>query len=201
MNILEKEGINPSTLGCMMFIKLNSTGSEYVTDIIRTRVFEQKMDSGRTPAEIFEEAGLIKYVKTGRKDPWFRIRLSDKGDKILKEMNQKPQHEFAEYMMNYIRQEYERVGANDLVKSGDKLLGRISEFLYHKESYTERMIRAVIKAYVSQFEYDRTYMNGMETLMFKPLNAYATKWTAEESPLCKFIDKNQDRIKYEYKQV
>ena len=32
-----------------------------------------------------------------------------------------------------------------------------------------------------------------------PTNAYTTKWTPEECPICNFIDKNQDIIKYNYK--
>ena len=39
----------------------------------------------------------------------------------------------------------------------------------------------------------------MKTLFFKPINAYTTKWTPEESPICNFISKNQDVIKYNYK--
>lgn len=202
MVILEKENINPTILGCLMFIKLNSSGNEYITEIIKSKIFEFPLEGEfENPAKLLEDRGFIKYVKSGRKDPWYRIRLSDKGEKILKEMNQKPQHELAEYMLDYITEEYKRVGADNLVRGGDKLLSRVSDFLYHKEGYTQRMIRAVVKAYVNQFEYDRTYMNNMETLIFKPTNVYATKWIPDDSPLCKFIDKSQDKIKYEYKNV
>lgn len=200
MELLEKESINPTVLGCLMFVKLNTSPTEYVTEVIRTKLYEFELtDGNHAPALLLEERGYIKYIKTGRKDPWYRVRLTDLGEKILKDLTSKPNHELAQYMMDYIKLEYERVGANKLVKGGDKLLGRISDFLYHKEVYTERMIRAVVKAYVSQFEYDQKYMNGMDTLIFKPQNAYATKWIAEESPLFNFIEKNQDKIKYEYK--
>jgi DNA-binding MarR family transcriptional regulator len=203
MEILEKESINPTVLGSLMFIKLNSSPTEFVTQIIKEKLFEFPINGEENyyPIKVLEDRGYIKYIKTGRKDPWYRVRLSEKGEKILKEMNQKPQHELAQYMLDYIKQEYLRVGADNLTRGGDKLLNRISEFLYLKEAYTDRMIRAVVKAYVNQFEFDRTYMNNMETLIFKPTNAYATKWTAEDSPLCKFIDKNQDKVKYEYKNV
>lgn len=205
MNILEKESINPTILGALMFIKLNSSPTEFVTEVIRDKLFKFELPDNEEgfayPAKLLEERGLIKYIKSGKKDPWYRVRLSDKGEKILKEMNQKPLHESAQMMMDYITQEYKRVGAENLVRGGDKLLSRISDFLYYKEVYTERMIRAVVKAYVNQFEYDRTYMNNMETLIFKPTNVYATKWIPDDSPLCKFIDKSQDKIKYEYKNV
>ena len=201
MTLLEKHDINPSTLGLLMFIKLNTSPTEYVAEIIRTRVFEFETDSGKHPAEILEEAGLIKYVKTGKKDPWYRIRLSDLGEKILKDLNNKPQHELAEFMLDYMKQEYARIGANGKIKGGEKLLTKISEFLYYKENYTDRMIKAVITSFVNSFQYDQTYMNAMDTLIFKPKNAYATKWTEEESPICRYIEKNQDDIKFYYKKL
>lgn len=202
MTLLEKEEITPDTLGLLMFVKLNSSPTAYVQDMIKQYLFDfQIPDTDYNLAEVFEAKGLIKYVKTGRKDPWYRIRLSEKGDKILKDLNKKPQHELAEMMLEFIQSEYRRIGAEALVRGGDKLLNRISEFLYFKEAYTEKMIKAVIRAYVSQFEYEKTYMNNMETLIFKPANVYTTKWTAEESPLCKFIDKSQDKIKYEYSRL
>lgn len=202
MQILEKEKITPDTLGMLMFVKMNSSPTDYVKEIVKEYLFEFIIpDHDINYAQLFEKKGWIKYIKTGRKDPWYRIRLSDAGEKILKDLNNKPKHELAEFMLDYIKTEYKRIGADGLVRGGDKLLHRISEFLYSKSAYTEKMIQAVVRSYVNQFEYDRTYMNNMETLIFKPSNAYATKWTAEESPLCKFIDKNQEKIKYEYSKL
>ena len=103
MNILQKEKINPSTLGLLMYLKLN-TGDEYISDIIRTYLFEYTTESGKNPCDILDEAGYIKYTKTGAKSrPWERVRLSEKGEQILKEMNQKSQHELSEYMQIILR--------------------------------------------------------------------------------------------------
>lgn len=205
MTLLEKENINPTVLGCLMFVKLNSSPTEFVTEVIKEKLFKfelpEKEEGFAYPAKLLEERGLIKYIKTGRKDPWYRIRLSEKGEQILKDLNKKPQHHLATMMMDYIKQQYARIGADSHIRGGDKLLYRMSEFLYFKEAYTEQMIKAVINAYISQYEYDKTYLNNMETLIFKPANAYATKWTAEESPLCKFIDRNQEKIRYEYNRI
>lgn len=200
MNILEKEGINPSTLGLLHFLKINTGKEGYILDIIRQYLFEFTTESGRKPHEILEEAGYIKYIKTGKKDPWFRVRLSEKGEKILKEMTQKPPHELAEFMLNYIKKQYERIGAEErYIRGGDKLLHYISEWLEEKQSYTEKMIKAVVNAYISQYEYDKTYLNSMATLIFKPTNVYATKFKSEDSPLWTFTTLNQDLIKYHYK--
>ena len=203
MNILEREGISPTVLGLLQFIRLN-TGDEYVSDIIRTYLFEYTTESGKNPCDILDEAGYIKYTKTGAKSrPWERVRLSELGEKILKEMNQKSQHELSEYMLDYTTQQYQRIGADkSYLKSGGKILHYISEFLNSRTSeYTERMIRAVIMAYVESFDHDYKYLNKMSTLFFKPANVYNTKFNVDESPLHNFINMNKDKVKYYYTKV
>lgn len=201
MHILEKEGLTPNTLGLLMFIKLNSLGQEYIHKVLQERLYDIELPDGRNPIEILEELDYVKYITTGRKDPIFRLRLSSKGEDVLKELNQKPLHELAQMTLDYTREEYQRIGADKMVKGGGKILNYISEFLFHKEHYNEKMIKAVIKSYVTQFEYDQKYLNNMGTLFFKPTNAYATKWTPEDSPIISFIDKNQDTIKYTYSKL
>ena len=203
MNILEREGISPTVLGLLQFIRLN-TGSEYIHGIIRQYIYEFETESGRKPLEILDEAGYIKMLKTGAKSrPWENIRLSELGEKILKEMNQKSQHELSEYMLDYTTQQYQRIGADkSYLKSGGKILHYISEFLNSRPSeYTERMIRAVIMAYVESFDYDYKYLNKMSTLFFKPANVYNTKFNVDESPLHNFINMNKDKVKHYYTKV
>lgn len=201
MNILEKEGINPSTLGLLMFIKLN-TGNEYVRDIVKQYLYDFETESGRKPLEVLEELEYLKHIKGPKSRPWESVRLSEKGEKILKEMNQKPLHESTEYMWDYTKKEYERIGADkEYINGGGKLMNYISEFLYAKEKYDERMIRAVITSYVNQFDYDKTYLNKMSNLFFKSKNAFATKWNQDDCPLWQFIQNNQDAIKNTYKKI
>ena len=199
MNVLEKFKISPSTLGLLVFLKLN-TGDEYIRSIVKQYLYDFETESGRKPLEILEEAGYIKYIKTGAKSrPWERIRLSDKGEQIIKDMFQRPIHPLAEFTLEYVTEQYKKIGALKHISGGGKLLFYISEFLYYKDSYTEDMIKAVVYSYVIQFEYEQKYLNQMKTLFFKPTNAYTTKWTPEECAICNFIDKNQDIIKYNYK--
>ena len=122
---------------------------------------------------------------------------------ILKEMNQKSQHELSEYMLDYTTQQYQRIGADkSYLKSGGKILHYISEFLNSRPSeYTERMIRAVIMAYVESFDHDYKYLNKMSTLFFKPANVYNTKFNVDESPLHNFINMNKDKVKHYYTKV
>ena len=204
MNVLEKFQISPSTLGLLVFLKLN-TGDEFIRSIIKQYLYDFETESGRKPLEILDEAGYIKMLKTGPKTrPWESVRLSEKGEKILKEMNQKSQHELSEYTLDYVRKEYERIGAGkEYINGGGKLLNYISEFLYSRPSeYNEKMIQAVITAYCNSFEHgDKKYLNKMSTLFFKPQNVYATKFSVEDSPIHKFIESNQDLIRHYYKKL
>ena len=202
MNILEKEKVSPVALGLLQYIRLNSQKDEYIRSIVKSYLFDFQTDSGKNPKDILEEAGYIKYIHGPKSRPWENIRLSDLGEKILKEMNQKPQHELAEYMLDYTTQQYQRIGADkSYLKSGGKILHYISEFLEAKQTYTERMIRAVIHSYVSQYEYDRKYLSKMENLFFKSSNAFATRWNSDDCPLWQFIEREQNLIKHTYKNV
>ena len=202
MNILEKEKVSPVALGLLQYIRLNSQKDEYIRSIVKSYLFDFETDSGKNPKDILEEAGYIKYIQGPKSRPWENIRLSDLGEKILKEMNQKPLHPLSEYMLEYTRKEYERIGADkSYLKSGGKILHYISEFLEAKQTYTERMIRAVIHSYVSQYEYDRKYLSKMENLWFKSKNAFATKWSQDDSPLWQYIEREQNLIKHTYKNV
>lgn len=202
MNILEKFKISPVALGLLQYIRLNSQKDEYIRSIVKSYLFDFETDSGKNPKDILEEAGYIKYIQGPKSRPWENIRLSDLGEKILKEMNQKPLHSLSEYMLEYTRKEYERIGADKTyLKSGGKILNYISEFLYSRPSeYNEKMVQAVILAYISEFEYgDKKYLLKMENLFFRPANVYQTKFNVDESPLHNFVTNHLDKVKYQYK--
>ena len=205
MNILEQKSISPSKLGLLWFLKLNSTSSEYIHMILKEYLFEFETESGRKPLEILESEGYIKFIKTYPKSrPWEGVRLSEMGEKVLKELNQKPLHELSEYTLTYVKKEYERIGAEKAwITGGGKLMNYISEFLYSRPAeYNERMVRAVITAFCNSFEHgDKKYLNKMSTLFYKPQNVYATKFSVEDSPLHKFIESNQDLIRHYYKKL
>ena len=203
MNILEREKVSPVALGLLQYIRLNSQKDEYIRGIVKSYLFDFETDSGKNPKDILEEAGYIKYIHGPKSRPWENIRLSDLGEKILKEMNQKPLHFLSEYMLEYTRKEYERIGADKIyIQGGGKILNYISEFLYSRPSeYTEKMIRAVITAYIESFDHDYKYLNKMSTLFFKPTNVYNTKFNVDESPLHNFINMNKDKIKHYYTKV
>lgn len=200
-SILEKNNITPELLGLLMFIKLNSSGDEYISQTIKEYGYECWV--GDTALmDILDKYGFVKYVKSGKKDPWYRVRLTENSEKILKDMNQKPLHELAEFGFDYLSQEYKRIGQQEKIKNKTKSIFYLSEFLYHKENYTERMLKAVLSAYVESFDYERQkYMFNTLALVFRSSNAYASKWSPEDCPLVDFINKNEQLIKNKYKNV
>lgn len=201
MHVLEKHGINPSTLGLLIFIK-NGCIDSYSENILQSYLYEFRLDDGRTPIQLLEEAELVHYIKSGKKSdpPYKRLRLSEKGTDVVNRMFDKPLHHLTEFTLNYIKDSYLKIGADkSYIKGGNKILNYISEFLHSRPSeYSEKMIVAVIDAYISQFESDKKYLNKMDTLFFKPPNAFSTRWSAENCPLCNFIDNNIDLIKVYY---
>lgn len=202
MNILEKNGITPFLLGILTYIKINSSKDLFIQEVIREYVFDHINTSGKKTHSILEEMDLVKYIKgTKKSEPWETIRLSEKGERILKEMYHKEQNPLAEYMLECTKKEYERIGADKTyIKGGDKILYYISEFLDSRPTpYTEKMIQAVLRAYSSQFEYDKKYLLKMQNLYFKSTNVYATKFSVEDCPLHDFINREQNLIKTIYK--
>lgn len=201
MTILEKHEIHPSVLGLLLFVNLNDGKDEYIIEMLRTRMFEFNLED-KTVYEMMLEQDLVKLIKTGRKEEVYRVRLSDKGKNIVKEaVWSKPPHELASSALDFLEEEYNRVGAGDRVVKNDKILKNLSDFLHFKPGYTMRMWKAVVRAYCNQFDYDKKYMNAMDTLLFKPSNLWQKNWNDADCPLIKFIDRNQDKIKNEYKLI
>ena len=205
MHVLEKEGINPSKLGLLLYIKLNSQKNEFIQNIIKEYCYDFETESGESVIDILVKSDLIKFTKTVIKSrPWESVRLSDKGEKILKSLSEKPINDLAQYTMDYVKSEYQRIGADKkYISGGDKLLFYISEFLDSRTvQYDERMIKAVITSYCDSFPNgDLKYLNKMSNLFYKPVNAYSTKFSVEDSPICKYIESSQDNIRYYYKKL
>jgi len=145
MTKLEQFKITPDTLGLLMYVDLNTNPTEYISQQIKKYLFEIIVISENqlNMADILEKQGLVKYIKTGKKDPWYRIRLDKKGEDILKSLSQKPEHSLAQNCWNILSESYKQ---DDVDKS--KIINQtkttfyISEFLYAKDNigkpYTEK---------------------------------------------------------------
>lgn len=183
----------------MIYLKLNNGKSEFITEMLRTRGFEFELESGGTPMDILDNLGFLSYVKTGRKEPWFRARLSDLGKKTLKELDKEPENDLAEFFYDELSKAYLNIDLKDKLTNKTKTLYYISEFLNAKSNYTEKMIQAVIRAYIDSFEYERRkYIPNTLNLMFKKTNPYSTKWSKEDCPLWTWVDSNSDKLKKTY---
>ena len=207
MELLEKEGINPTILGCLSFIKLNSSPTDFVTEIIKTKLFEFEDDTGQNPAKLLEDRGYIKYIKTGKKDTWYRVRLSDKGEEILKSLTQKPLNIIAEECWTVLEEAYKLYDMDDKkVINKTKTTYFISEFLYEKErlgkNYTTKMFQALVYDYLNSIKFDeKHFVKKTLNLLYDPSNKFATKWNIEDCPLWGWSDKNSERIKQVYRKI
>lgn len=196
--------INPSTLGLLCYVQRGCV-DEATEELIKKYLYDlDLLESGRRIHEILEEDGLIEYIKGRKSDPPHKkVRLTKKAQDILKNVFTKPRHRLTEYFHSTLKSAYERIGAEKThIKGGDKILGYISDFLHSRVTdYDERMVKAVIEAYVSQFEDDIKYLRRMDTLIFKPTNVYSTKFNVDSCPLHEFINNNSDLIKSYYARV
>ena len=203
--MIEKEGINPSTLGLLIFISLN-TNKGYIRDIIKSYMYEFTTNSGKKPADILEEAGYIEYIKTG-KELWDKVRLSEKGKQIIKSINEKPQHELSEECWKILEDLYKKYDVDkSKIVNKSKTIYYISEFLYTKEEegkkYDVKMWKAVIDSYLSSFEYERKiYIPKTINLLFKSDNVYATKFNKDSSPLYQYSISSLESIRKSYSKL
>jgi len=205
---LKNNSITPSDLGLLSFLKLNIAPTEYITNILQTYVFDSLYENTEyTVADMFEKRGWIKYIKTGKKDLVYRIRLSDKGEEIIKSLSQKPLHGIAENCWGILEEEYKRFEIDkSKIHNKSKTTFYISEFLYSKEEegkmYNEKMFRALIVAYLGTFEYEKKmYVPKTLNLLFKSENVYATKFTKDASPLYQFSNLSSDLVRKTYNKI
>lgn len=205
-DLLKNNNITASQLGTLLFIKLNTTGSDYVREVITNNLYEYT-DNGILLQDYFEEKGWIKYIKTGKKDLVNRIRLSDKGEEIVKSLSQKPPHELSGNCWKILEEEYKRFEIDkSKIYNKSKTTHYISEWLYCKEEegkmYNERMFRALIVAYLGTFEYEKKiYVPKTLNLLFKSENAYASKFTKDASPLYQFSNLSSELVRKTYNKL
>lgn len=205
MNLLEKEHITPDTLGMLLFLKMNTSPTEYVSETIKTYLFDFKVpDTDLSFSQIFEEKGWVEYTKTGKKALHYRIRLSKKGEEIIKQLNQKPEHPLASECWDILKETYEKYQIDkSKIINKTKTTFYISEFLYEKENqnkaYTPKMFKAVVYDYLNSFGFDKKHFAKKTlNLIYDPSNTYASKWNLEDSPLWDWSDKNKESIKLVY---
>lgn len=207
-DLLKSKSITPLDIGLLQFCKLNTAPTEYVTNIIQTYIFDSLYESTEyTVAEVFEKREWIKYIKTGKKDPVYRIRLSDKGEEIIKSLSQKPPHELAEECWTILETEYKNFEIEKTkIVNKSKTTHFISEWLYCKEEegkpYTTKMFRALVIAYLSSFEYEKKkFVHKTLNLLFKSENVYASKFNKDSSPLYQFSILSAESVKNTYRKL
>lgn len=203
---LQKQGINPSTLGLLVMIK-NGCFNELAQNTLIHYLYEYTLKDGKKVYEELLKADLIKLIKTGKKKKTdhdiLNVRLSVKGQEVLDRMFEKPQNPLSEYFLKTLQANYERIGASKtLIKTQNKTLGFISELLNYKEDkYTELMIDAICYTYTTEFEYDKKYLPKIDNLFYKADNVFSHRWTPDNCPMLRWIDLNTDKLKYYIKRI
>lgn len=207
MQLLEKESINPTVLGCLWFLKLNTSPTEYISHVIKEKLFDFEDSNGQTPAQLLEERGYVKYLNSGKKAPYYRIRLSDKGEAVLKSLAQKPEHELAQECWEILKTGYELYGIpREKIVNQTKTTFYISEFLYEKElqgkGYTVKMFKAVVYDYLNSLMYGKEHLAKRTLkLLYDPSNQYSSKFNTEDCFLWSWSNTHKENIINTYKNL
>ncbi len=200
MNVLEKHKISPEQLGLLQFIAINGKNSEYVRAYIK-----ELLISNETLVKTWEEQKWITYIKQTKKSdgPHDLVRLGEQGAIIVKTYGDVGEHPLTKDTFDIIKELYKKNKFDpSKIKGGKDVYHSISEFLHYKSHYTDKMIKAVLRAYVESFEMGKEiYALRTDTLFWRKPNAYTKKWDPSNCPLVDWIDVNGDLILRIYKNI
>ena len=182
--------ITPEWLGVLTFINSNTTKTKYIHLILDDILPKYE--------EELKRLDYIEFVKGGKTDGQ-RVRLNDKGKAFLKSIGEVPLTNTALNTWIILEKYYKKYELDNKIVNKSKTTHYIDEFLKQKESegknYDEKMMEAVIKAYLSTFDdKELIYTKRTLNLFYDSKNAYATKWSVEECPIYDFIEKNAKLI-------
>lgn len=205
MNILEKNKITPEELGVLQFIAINSKQNPYVRECISSFLFSLPVPDGEMLYVEWEKRSWISFIsKTKKSDTLVDlVRLGDVGQTIVKTFGDAGEHPLMKFTFETLKELYQKNNFDSMkIKGGKDTYHSISEFLHYKSHYSDKMIKAVLRAYVESFEMGKEiYALRTDTLFWKKPNAYTKKWDPSNCPLIDWIDVNSDYILKVYKKL
>lgn len=205
MNILEKHSITPEELGVLQFVAINSKQSDYVRKCIESFLFSAPYPDGEMLYVSWQEKKWVTFIKPTKKTDRLvdLVRLDEVGQKIVKTFGDAGEHPLTKFTFDTIKELYQKNNFESAkIKGGKEVDYSISEFLHFKSHYSEKMISAVLRAYVNSFETGKEiYALRTDTLFWKKPNAFTKKWDPSNCPLADWIIANSDYILKVYKKL
>ena len=171
-NIYKKHNLTPEYLIQLLAVKQKQT-EEINTDVL-----------GR-----FEELGYVTYTK-GKKNQDIRelVRLSDKGKKLLTELEEAETEEQDKTVFEWLKNYY--LKADKEIGNGAKTLRHIRDFRVKSGIEKNNLIKLVLDFLAENEERSKK----LEYIWYYPKTAFATKFDLEESWLWNHFIKNRERL-------
>ena len=177
-NIYKKYNLTPEYLINLLAIKQKQT-EEINTDVL-----------GR-----FEELGYVTYTK-GKKnqDICELVRLSDKGKKLLTELEEAETEEQDKTVFEWLKNYY--LKADKEIGNGAKTQRHIRDFRIKSGIQQNNLIKLVLDFLAENEERSKK----LEYIWYYPKTAFATRFDLEESWLWSHFIRNKERLEKTFEQ-
>lgn len=177
--LLETYGLIPNDVICLQAIFQNKTeDNEHLLESICN-------------LEKFEKFELVKYVAGTKKSSKFKlVRLSDKGSKILEEIQIPQINQDDLDIFGWLEGVYKTSGKE--IGNAKKTKSLISQFRVN--SGIERNYLAYLCRVFINDEKEMEYSQKLEYLFWKPANLFQTKFDIEQSRLYQYYLKRKEQF-------
>lgn len=178
-NLLANYGLIPEDVVCLQAIFQNKTEDNETLLIAICNL------------EKFEKFELVKYISGTKKSSKFKlIRLSDKGNKILEEIQIPQVNQDDLDIFEWLESIYKKEGKD--VGNAKKTKSFISQFRVN--SGIERNHLAYLCRVFIKDEKEMEYSKKLEFLFFKPSNLFQTRFDIEQSRLYQYYLKRKEQF-------
>ena len=166
--------------------------------VVLQAVFQNKFEDNSSLLEIFssniekyETRELVKFINGTKKDSKFKlVRLSDKGSKILEEIQVAAINQDDLDVYEWLESVYKRSGKG--VGNAKKTKSLIAQFRVN--SGIERNHLAYLCKVFINDEKEMEWSNKLEFLFFKPPNLFTVKFDIEGSRLYQYYLKRKEQF-------
>ena len=172
--------------------------------IVLQAIFQNKFEDNGDLLELicniekFERYELVKYVTGSKKTSKFKlIRLSDKGSKILDEIQISYANQDDLDVYAWLESVYKKEGKE--IGNAKKTKSLIAQFRVH--SGIERNHLAYLCRVFIKDEKEMEFSKRLEYLFFKPANLFQVKFDIEQSRLYQYYLKKKEWFDVKFEQI
>ena len=159
---------------------------------------EAYLEKYEKDVEYLEKSGLLKTIKGKKKDSKMsKIRISKAGEEVLTNVEIPEANEDDITLFNWLKTKYLDMGK----KLGNQKKTKIYIALFRAHSGIERNKLAFLMSTFLDDERNMEYNMVLEYALYKPQNAYNTKFNLEESRLYQYYLTHEEYFKENFAEI